>query len=151
MAQPGTGSSVVDRIRVADVIDWSTFDQILEMDDDEDDREFSKSIVWNFFEQAENTFTQMESAISSKDLSQLSSLGHFLKGSSAALGLKKVKDSCEKIQHLGAGKDETGIKDVQDDELLLSQIKIILDVVRKDYAESEIFLQSFYEPAGIEK
>ena len=30
------------------------------MDDDEDDREFSKSIVYGFFEQAENTFQNME-------------------------------------------------------------------------------------------
>lgn len=37
-----------------------TFEQILEMDDDEDDREFSKGIVYGFFEQAETTFKQME-------------------------------------------------------------------------------------------
>ena len=36
------------------------------------------------------------------------SLGHFLKGSSATPGLTKVKDSCEKIQHYGARKDEHG-------------------------------------------
>jgi len=35
-------------------------------------------------------------------LKTLSELGHFLKGSSATLGLTKVKDSCEKIQHYGA-------------------------------------------------
>jgi HPt (histidine-containing phosphotransfer) domain-containing protein len=35
----------------------------------------------------------------------LSSLGHFLKGSSAALGLKQLKGSCEDIQHTGALKD----------------------------------------------
>lgn len=37
-----------------------TFDQILEMDDDEEEREFSKSIVDGFFEQAEATFKKME-------------------------------------------------------------------------------------------
>ena len=31
------------------------------MDDDEDDRDFSKSIVYGFFEQAENTFEKMDS------------------------------------------------------------------------------------------
>jgi len=31
------------------------------MDDDEDEREFSKSIVYDFFTQAENTFQKMDS------------------------------------------------------------------------------------------
>jgi len=34
-----------------------------------------------------------------QDLQELSSLGHFLKGSSATLGLTKVKDMCEEMQH----------------------------------------------------
>lgn len=33
------------------------------MDDDEDDREFSRSIVFGFFEQAEQTFVDMENAL----------------------------------------------------------------------------------------
>jgi len=44
-------------------IDAMTFEQILEMDDDEDDREFSKSIVVGFFEQAEETFVKMDKAL----------------------------------------------------------------------------------------
>jgi len=43
-----------------DKIDASTFEQILEMDDDEDEREFSKSIVYDFFTQAESTFEKMD-------------------------------------------------------------------------------------------
>lgn len=42
-------------------IDTATFEQILEMDDDEDEREFSKSIVYDFFLQAESTFQKMDS------------------------------------------------------------------------------------------
>ncbi|KAA8565192.1 hypothetical protein EYC84_010929 [Monilinia fructicola] len=34
---------------LGDNIDSATFEQILEMDDDEDDREFSRSIVFGFF------------------------------------------------------------------------------------------------------
>lgn len=34
--------------------------QILEMDDDEDEREFSRSIVYDFFTQAEGTFQKMD-------------------------------------------------------------------------------------------
>ena len=44
-------------------IDALTFEQILEMDDDEDDREFSRSIVFGFFEQAEQTFKDMDEAL----------------------------------------------------------------------------------------
>jgi osomolarity two-component system phosphorelay intermediate protein YPD1 len=43
-----------------DRIDEATFDQILEMDDDEEDREFSRSIVYDFFQQAESTFLKMD-------------------------------------------------------------------------------------------
>lgn len=46
-----------------EIIDLDTFSQILEMDDDEDDREFSKSILDNYFEQAETTFKEMEEAM----------------------------------------------------------------------------------------
>lgn len=40
-----------------------TFGQILEMDDDDEDREFSKSIVYNFFDQASATLVKMETAM----------------------------------------------------------------------------------------
>lgn len=43
-----------------DSIDTATFEQILEMDDDEDEREFSKSIVYDFFQQADTTFQKMD-------------------------------------------------------------------------------------------
>jgi osomolarity two-component system phosphorelay intermediate protein YPD1 len=43
-----------------DSIDGPTFDQILEMDDEEEEREFSKSLVYDFFTQAETTFVKMD-------------------------------------------------------------------------------------------
>ncbi|KAI9869467.1 MAG: hypothetical protein M1813_000256 [Trichoglossum hirsutum] len=113
------------------------------MDDDEE-REFSRSIVSGFFEQAVATFKKMDDGLVSRDLSQLSSLGHFLKGSSATLGLTKVKDSCEKIQHYGAKKDDTGTKDEPSDEVCLKRIKETLALVRKDYDEVEKVLKEFY-------
>lgn len=48
---------------MGDSIDTLTFEQILEMDDDEEEREFSKSIVFGFFEQAEQTFVKMDKAL----------------------------------------------------------------------------------------
>ena len=46
-----------------DSIDAATFEQILEMDDDEEERDFSKSIVYDFFTQAENTFGKMDTSL----------------------------------------------------------------------------------------
>lgn len=46
-----------------DSIDTATFEQILEMDDDEEEREFSKSIVYDFFQQAESTFQKMDASL----------------------------------------------------------------------------------------
>ena len=40
----------------------NTFEQILEMDED-NDKEFSKGIVYGFFEQAETTFDGMETSM----------------------------------------------------------------------------------------
>lgn len=45
-----------------DVIDVEVFGQLLEMDE-EDEREFSKSLVWNYFEQAQSTFASMDAAL----------------------------------------------------------------------------------------
>lgn len=45
------------------MLDQATFDQVLEMDEDDEDREFSKGIVIGFFEQAEATFEKMEKAM----------------------------------------------------------------------------------------
>ena len=78
------------------------------------------------------------------DLPQLSSLGHFLKGSSATLGLTKVKDSCEKIQHYGQMKDEAGTADEPDEKKCLLRIKETLTAVKEEYAEVEKVLKRFY-------
>jgi len=126
-----------------DSIDAATFEQILEMDDDED-RDFSKSIVFDFFSQAESTFEKMNSCLVKRDLAQLSALGHFLKGSSATLGLTKVKDSCEKIQHFGANKDESGTKDEPNDDICLKRLETTIKQARQEFAEVEKVLKKFY-------
>lgn len=45
-----------------ELIDMNTFDQLLDMDEEED-HEFSYSIVLNYFEQAEETFKDMDTAL----------------------------------------------------------------------------------------
>ncbi|KAG1445893.1 hypothetical protein G6F56_009753 [Rhizopus delemar] len=119
----------------------STFDQLLDMDD-EDDHEFSYSIVVNYFEQAEATFKDMDDALEKKDLPELSRLGHFLKGSSAAIGLKKVKATCEKIQNVGNKLDEG--KELKEEEAL-ERIGPLLPQVKTEYSEAEEYLKNFYD------
>ncbi|KAF8931927.1 hypothetical protein BGZ52_011431 [Haplosporangium bisporale] len=125
------------------IIDHTTFDQLLEMDDEED-HEFSKSLVWNYFEQAEKTFDDMNEAMKKLDFPDLSRLGHFLKGSSAALGLTKVKESCEKLQHYGNRKDATGVSTITDSEAE-ELIRALLIQMRAEYDEAESYLRDFYE------
>jgi osomolarity two-component system phosphorelay intermediate protein YPD1 len=137
------GEGIMSIPGAEDTIDASTFEQILEMDEDEDEREFSKSIVYDFFTQAESTFVKMDTSVEKKDLKTLSELGHFLKGSSATLGLSKVKDSCEKIQHYGQKKDETGTKDITE-EVALKKLEDIIKQTKDEFHEVEKVLKEFY-------
>lgn len=125
-------------------VDWSIFSQILEMDEDQEEREFTSSLVQNFFEQAEHTFDLMQSALEGKRLAELSSLGHFLKGSSAALGLTKVTNCCEKIQNYGAKKDEVGLATVDDEDLCLQRIQEAFTTVKSEYELTQQWLKSFF-------
>lgn len=79
-----------------------------------------------------------------KNFETLSSLGHYLKGSSATLGLTKVKDSCEKIQHLGAHKDETGDKEGYEDVETLKKISDNVKVAKVEYKVAEKLLRRFF-------
>jgi len=126
------------------LIETATFEQILEMDDSEDDRDFSKSIVYDFFTQAEETFEKLDRAWKKKDLDELSSLGHFLKGSSATLGLIKVRDSCERIQNIGLKKDATGNHDQPDEKLCLEMLETEIAETKTEYHEVEQELRKFY-------
>ncbi|KAI9016784.1 signal transduction histidine kinase [Hyaloraphidium curvatum] len=126
-----------------EIIDKTIFEQLLEMDEDDEDREFSRSIVVNYFEQATQTFDKMVAALDEKDLPQLSKLGHFLKGSSAALGLQKVKSSCEKIQHYGNLRSEDGKDEISEADAV-DLIKKLLDQAKGEYEEAEVWLKDFY-------
>lgn len=78
-----------------------------------------------------------------KNLKQLSDLGHFLKGSSAALGISKVQDSCEKIQHYGQLRDEEENKDLTKDDAL-GKIEPLLGVVKKEYTTAEKWMKTWF-------
>lgn len=79
-----------------------------------------------------------------KDLEELSSLGHFLKGSSATLGFSHVKDECEKIQHYGHKMDETGTVPEPDDAKSLANIQASVLAAKKAFKVVDRLMRSYY-------
>lgn len=61
--------------------------------------------------------------------------------------MTKVKDSCEKIQHLGAKKSADGSKDEPDEDKCLESLKKIIKQAKDEFADVEKRLRQFYEPA----
>lgn len=79
----------------------------------------------------------------SQDLPDLSSKGHYLKGSSATLGLIKIRDSCEKIQRYGLKENVDGSPE-PNEELCLKRIKETLKELRGDFDEIAKAMKKFY-------
>lgn len=92
---------------------------------------------------SEHELTTALSASAKKDLPELSSLGHFLKGSSATLGFNKVRDSCQVIQQYGHKQTLDGT-DEPDEEVCLKKITDALKTVKVDFAELEKELKIFF-------
>ncbi|KAG7088665.1 hypothetical protein E1B28_012637 [Marasmius oreades] len=128
------------------IIDMEAFGQILDLDED-DTHDFSKEMVQEYFTQAKQTFTDLEQALEVKDLEKLSSLGHFLKGSSATLGVSAVQGSCEKIQNYGHLTDGTG--GVLTSKDALEMITDLMGHVKRDYEEAEKWLRQWYKDNGM--
>jgi len=124
------------------VIDMDTFNQILELDDDDPDQTFSRETVVGYFQQAKSTFDDMDKAFAEKNLENLSHLGHFLKGSSAQLGINKVHESCEEMQNVGLLKDGSGR--MLGYEEALSMMDVILKRVKVEHEEAERCLKSYF-------
>lgn len=81
-------------------------------------------------------------------MEKLSNLGHYLKGSSAALGVTKVQATCEKIQHYGKlWDDETG-KSLTEKEAL-EKIGPLLIAGKKEYTDAEKWLRSWFGKQGV--
>jgi HPt (histidine-containing phosphotransfer) domain-containing protein len=115
------------------IINDDAFGQILEMDDEETgDYSFSKELVDNYLDQAITTFKQMDEALKAENRNKLAELGHFLKGSSAAIGIIKVQQSCEEMQHCNKNKTT------------LADIAKLLARVKEEHKEAEEWLRDYY-------
>ncbi|GAB1312956.1 Phosphorelay intermediate protein [Madurella fahalii] len=131
-------------VNFGDHVDQTVFNQILEMDDDEQTRDFSMPLVDGFFEQAISTFHQMDQALDARNLKELSALGHFLKGSSATLGFNKIRDSCQLIQQYGTGCQLDGTHEANQ-EVCLKQITDAIAVAKADVAELQTLMSKFFK------
>ncbi|KNZ45591.1 hypothetical protein VP01_7g31 [Puccinia sorghi] len=132
------------------LVDMETFGQLLEMDDDEE-HSFSKSLTWDYFDQAVTTFKEMDAAVKNRtggDLITLSRKGHFLKGSSAALGLNRVKASCEKMQHYGNKKKANGEGTLSEAEAM-EKCKSLLNQLKEEQKLSKAWLERFYAERNV--
>lgn len=127
-----------------EVVDMEVFGQLLEIDDDET-HEFSKTLAFDYISQAETTFHEIEEALAAKDLDALSRKGHFLKGSSAALGLQRVQHSCEAMQHFGKRKDAHGEGPEVSEQEALNRCKGLLKRLRREQQEAKEWLEAFYK------
>lgn len=67
---------------------------------------FSRDLLNQLKDQCIETFGKIETLINTKgSLKEISSLGHFLKGSSSALGLPRIAYYCELIQNIALRKE----------------------------------------------
>lgn len=67
---------------------------------------FSRDLLSQLKDQCIETFGKIETLINNKgSLQEISSLGHFLKGSSSALGLPRIAYYCELIQNIALKKE----------------------------------------------
>ena len=78
-----------------------------------------------------------------RDYTKLSSLGHFLKGSSAALGVIGVRESCELIQNYGNLRDEKAGENLTPEDAL-SRISDVLERAKEEFKEAETWLEDWY-------
>ncbi|KXN88151.1 Multistep phosphorelay regulator 1 [Leucoagaricus sp. SymC.cos] len=127
-------------------VDGETFNQILDLDED-DEHEFSQQMVQEFYTQAETTFTEMDALYKEKQLATLSDKGHFLKGSSAAIGLSMVRESCEEIQNYGNLRNKANEAAITREEAL-KLIGEVLTRVRVEYEEVKTWLEEFFATPG---
>lgn len=111
---------------------------------DEDEPGFSKSLIQTFIEQAQEIFKDIDSKLDSSkpDLNDLSSLGHYLKGSAASLGLVKIQEQCERIQNYGLKKDFDG---ALNDKSWEDAIKEALEKAREEFGNARTFFSDYYK------
>jgi len=143
------------------IINLDILCNVLDLDDD-DTHEWSKSVAWDYFLQAHQTILKMERSLyvrpqppdvsssldhhlsAEKDLPQLSFLAQFLKGSSATLGVSKVKVSCEQLEQYGSLRNQ-GIDRDLSLEVALVKIDRVLKCIKVECTAAESWFKEYYK------
>ncbi|KAK6820245.1 hypothetical protein RU639_007616 [Aspergillus parasiticus] len=127
-------------------LDFAVFVYLCSLDEC-DDPDFSQSVVFGFFEQAEETFNSIEDRLKEKDFETISQYASFLQGPSKTLGLIKVTDRLLKVERYSLGQNEDGTEapDSDDLDLRLKRVTEAYKMVKKDYGDVEGPLRDFYD------
>jgi osomolarity two-component system phosphorelay intermediate protein YPD1 len=130
------------------LIEWSVFSELVAMDEDEEG--FSKSLFQTFVDQVLETFKEIDENLETKNFDKISGLGHYLKGSAAALGLEKISSQCERIQNYGHKVNFDNFKlkdndDQKDDEFWIKLIEDALNKARDGFAKSRKVLNNYFD------
>lgn len=125
------------------VINWDILNEVVSMD--EFDPGFSQQLIVQYIEQAETTFRQISEKLnlSTPDLINISSLGHFLKGSSASLGLQRIAWTCERIQNYGKKAGVQADKSHPDSQIT-GLISEALDLAQCEFKSARAELSKYY-------
>ncbi|KAH8817376.1 hypothetical protein F5884DRAFT_853794 [Xylogone sp. PMI_703] len=125
------------------VIDWDIFEQILEMDEDPDEHEFSKAIVTEYFQRTNEMLDRLTQHFDQRDFNSLLMIGNEMKGMAATLGLDTLRTIGEDIRDI-SWRIRNGVRDGLNVD---SQVKILGGLLLKGKAESkkaEDLFRGFY-------
>lgn len=137
-----------EKLEKSGLVEWSVFSELVAMDEDEE--EFSKGLCQTFVNQFKETAQEIDDNLKSKNLEKLSSLGHYLKGSAAALGLKSISTQCERIQNYGHRVNFDNFKpekdvDKETDEFWITLIQDAVNKAKSGFEESKAALDEYFE------
>lgn len=130
------------------LVEWTIFSELVAMDEDEEG--FSKSLFQTFVDQFKDTFIELDENVKAKDLDKLSSLGHYLKGSAAALGLTTIAEQCERIQNYGHknnfdGFEADDLEESDGDAFWLKLIEDAMDQANEHFLQSKKALNEYFD------
>lgn len=138
----------MQKLQDSGLVEWSVFSELVAMDEDEED--FSKGLFQTFVDQFEDTFQEIDENVKTQNLDKLSSLGHYLKGSAAALGLNTISAQCERIQNYGHKMNFDNFRidfdgDKESDEFWIKLIEDAMQKAKDGFTKSKEALDDYFE------